>query len=696
MTSAISRPYELWRHDQFTLGLLNRLLEVAKRDNLPLEQVKQFYRTYEKLVITTNDDGALFRLISNVLRDKSPEAQTARKAWREPEPTAEDTRGLNMPSVPPPTSFAVIAGLFRNLERLGMHQEAANFAQFIVTRIYEIKPIYMATLWLPCLRVLQDLVEPDVPAYQSLFQTIFERYGKLVLDDSSLRPQKEPETISPMTTCCRHCKYLNPFFEQPKWKTFHVVKPKHLLEHVQGQLRKQQKPVEVKIYGKSEASLTMQLTKASLVNKELIKIRSLRGEEASKMVRTFDPLRLQEFLGDKADIMWRLANAADQDQAGEKTPARSTESPFAGSTGLSRTSPASPATPLIDTRDSTAERASAVKSETPSTTPNVDLGHVKAEPSSSATRTVYGTRSIRDMFASVKKEKTPASSHSAGLSTRDRLKTMGSVRRESAPKLSDPPRPMDPFRRTPSKAPKPTVPGSSSRAPVPPVKRDPLASFGGVRSKEPVRSGVRTAGSSSTRLSHASATGSSIGSTPSTMRGFGLASRSSAAAAPSSTPRADSLSATPSTHPNGSKAPDFVSAVLEAEKARKKRSNGSTWEVRTAAGSVVGSGTSSSAMAKSRFDGLATNKENSRLSKSSSTGLSQASRGATALASRSPNVGMNGRAATATSTTTQKRKMVDYDDDIIDLCGSSPEPVGGKRKKTTAVFNHLDDDPFGE
>lgn len=694
MTSAISRPYQLWRHTQFTLGLLNRLLEVAKRDSLLFGPVRYFYRKYEELIITiddVDDEGALFSLISDVLRDKSPEAQTARRAWREPESTAEDIDGKGLP---PPTSFAVIAGLFRNLERLDMGQEAANFAQCIVMRRFKIRPIYMATLWLPCLRVLQDLVDPEDSAYRSLFQTLFERYATLILDDPSLKFQEEPEIISPMATCCADCKYLNAFFEQPRWKTFHLVKPKAVLEHIQGQLREQRKSVEIKIYGKKEGSMTMQLTKASLVNKEVLEIRRLRAEEASRIVRTFDATKLQQFLGNKDDIMWRLANAANQDSAGEKTPARSTESPSAGGT---------------DARDSTTERASTIKSETP-TTPNVEPGHVKAEPSISATGTVHGTRSIRDLFASVKKEgvkkeKIPAGSHdaprSAGLSTRDHLKTMGRMRRESAPKLSDPARQIDPFRRTPSKTPTPAfAPGSSSRAPVPPVppvKRDPLASFGGIRSKEPVRSGARTAGSSSTRPPLTGATGSSIGSTPTTMRGFGLAGRSSAAAGPSSTSRADSSSGSSSGQSRGLKEADLLSAVLEAEKARKKRSSGSTWEVRTAGGSVVGSGTSSSAMARSRFDGLATDKGNSRHGKPYSPGLSQgsSSRGATALASRSPNVGLNGRAA-AGSATAPKRKLVDNDDDIIDLCGSNPEPVGSKRMKTTAVFKYFDDDPFGE
>ncbi|KAF6818613.1 hypothetical protein CSOJ01_01778 [Colletotrichum sojae] len=679
VTSAISRPYQLWRHTQFTLGLLNRLLEMAKRDTRLFEPVRYFYRKYEELIITLddmNDDGALLSLISDVLRDKSPEAQTARRAWREPEPTAEAIDGKRLP---PPTSFAVIAGLFRNLERLDMRQEAANFAQCIVMRKFEIRPIYMATLWLPCLRVLQDLVDPEDSAYRSLFQTLFERYATLILDDPSLKMQEEPEMISPMATCCTDCKYLNAFFEQPRWKTFHLVKPKAVLEHIQGQLREQRKSVEIKIYGKNEGSMTMQLTKASLVNKEVLEIRRLRAEEASRVVRTFDASKLQQFLGAKEDIMWRLANAAPQDSAAEKTPTRSTESPSAGG---------------ADTRDSIAERASTIKPETP-TTPKVEPGDVKAEPSSSATRTVHGTRSIRDLFASVKKEsvkkeQTPASSHDAprsvGLSTRDRLKTMGSLRRESAPKLSDPARQIDPFRRTPSKTPAPAVaPGSSSRAPVPPVRQDPLASFGGVRSMEPVRSGARTAGSS-------------IGSTPTTMRSFGLAGRSSAAAGPSSTPRADSASGSSSGQSRGFKEADLLSAVLEAEKARKKRPSGSTWEVRTAGGSVVGSGTSSSAMAKSRFDGLATDKENPRHSKPYSSGLSQgsSSRGTTALASRSPNVGMNGARTAAGSATAPKRKLVDNDDDIIDLCGSDFEPVGSKRQKTTAVFKHFDDDPFGE
>ncbi|KAF9879009.1 hypothetical protein CkaCkLH20_03242 [Colletotrichum karsti] len=674
--AVISQPRELWKNTSFSLSLLNRMLEVAKRDSLPLDQVKMFYRKYENLIITTDSPGQVGILISTTLKDRSPEAKIARQTWKEPEPTDGNIQDQTASH---PISFAVIAGLFRSLDSLDMHEEVANLVDLIVKNRDEIKPIHMATLWLPCLRVLQDLVE-ETPTFQKLFQTIFELYHKMVFEDDSLQFEEAPGSISPMSPCCKNCKYLDAYLEQPGWKKFLVVKPRNVIEHIQERLREQNKPIETTVYGKNESSITIQLNKASLVNKEVGNIKKLRKQEATKTVRQFEPERLLPFLGEKGDIMWKLGNADASDSSMQQTPARTVDSPSSGGSGLSRTSSSSSAntsmgsdaSPCRDTRDPVAKReplGSTHSRVTPKIEPGSESARVKVEgtPSSSAKR----PKDIRDMFASVKKEKTPGGTQNllstTGLSTRDRLKNLQPPRREPAPQFKDYSKMPDPTQRVRGSLGKaPATEGASSSSSIKtetPTTRDPLAAFGGIRSRGgAVRNGVRK---------------STFASAP------GLANRANATPGPSS--------ASPASSSRSSGGPDFMSAVLEAERARKGRSNKSTWEVKTESGNVVSSGTASSAMGKSRFDGLDKDKENirslgktSRRSGISSSGI---------LSSRSPNAG-TGAGRVSTSMAGSKRKA---DHDVIDLCSSSPEPATSKRQKTSApVFDPLDDDPFAD
>ncbi|KAI8222065.1 hypothetical protein K4K54_007192 [Colletotrichum sp. SAR 10_86] len=674
VNSAVCGSPELRKQVPFILGLLNRLLDVAKRKNLPLDQVKMFYNDYKTPIINA-PPGLVSQLISNVLKDDSTEAQTARQTWCEGEPSAELLEGQ---SQPPPTSFTLLAGLFKGLDRLDMTSELSHLVMYIVHHQEEIRPIHMAPLWLPCLKSLHDLVDPS-PAFQKLFQAIFGLYHKMVFDDASLQFEDAPSSITPLRPCCADCKYLDAYFEQPNWKKFHLVKPKKVIDHIQEQLRQQRKPIETTIFGKNEMSITMQLNKVSLVNKELGKIEALRRQEASRTVRQFEPSRLLPFLGDKGDIMWKLGDADCADPV-QRTPARPSLTSASGS-GLSRTSSSSSAnTSVSTTTPSRSVRETVVKREpgasarttvgglvTPKTEPRIELSRVKTEHTPSSSSQHGQSRSIRDMFASVKKEKTPGSAQArSGLSTRDRLKNLQPPRREqSTPKFND-------YSKPPMGSLDDAGASSSSKAPEPIVKRDPLASFGGggTRNREPVRNGIRKSG-----LARDTKTAPLL----KTVSGF--ASRHNAIPGLSTT---SPLNTTPGSSASTSRASDFMSAVLDAEKARKKRSSKSTWEVKTAAGNVVSAGTSS-AMAKSRFDGLAKDKENT--TRRTQFGTSAAGRAANVLSARSPNIGGS------SASTASKRKA---DDDLIDLCGSSPERAS-KRKKSAATFDPFeDDDPFAD
>ncbi|KAJ0352638.1 hypothetical protein COL154_004288 [Colletotrichum chrysophilum] len=676
VNSAVCGSPELRKQVPFILGLLNRLLDVVKRNNLPLDQVKMFYNDYKTRIINA-PPGLVSQLVSNVLKDDSTEAQTARQTWCEDEPSAELLEGQ---SQPPTTSFTLLAGLFKGLDRLDMTSELSHLVIYIVHHQEEIKPIHMAPLWLPCLKSLHDLVDPS-PAFQKLFQAIFGLYHKMVFDDASLQFEDAPSSITPLRPCCADCKYLDAYFEQPNWKKFHLVKPKKVIEHIQEQLRQQRKPIETTIFGKNEMSITMQLNKVSLVNKELGKIEALRRQEASRTVRQFEPSRLLPFLGDKGDIMWKLGDADSADPV-QRTPARPSLTSASGS-GLSRTSSSSSADTSVSTATpSRSVRETVVKREpgasarttvgglvTPKTEPRNELARVKTEHTPSGSSHHGQSKSIRDMFASVKKEKTPGSAQAkSGLSTRDRLKNLQPPRREqSTPKFND-------YSKPPMGSLDNAVASSSSKAPEPIVKRDPLASFGGggTRNREPVRNGIRKRAG----LTHDTKTAPLLKTVGS------FASRHNATPGPSTTPP---LNSTPGSSASASRAPDFMSAVLDAEKARKKRSSKSTWEVKTAAGNVVSAGTSS-AMAKSRFDGLAKDKENT--TRRTHFGTSAAGRTANVLSARSPNIGGS------SASTASKRKA---DDDLIDLCGTSSPERASKRKKSAATFDPFeDDDPFAD
>uniref|UniRef100_L2GIK4 Uncharacterized protein n=1 Tax=Colletotrichum fructicola (strain Nara gc5) TaxID=1213859 RepID=L2GIK4_COLFN len=627
VNSAVCGSPELRKQVPFILGLLNRLLDVAKRNNLPLDQVKMFYNDYKTRIINA-PPGLVSQLVSNVLKDDSTEAQTARQTWCEDEPSAELLEGQ---SQPPTTSFTLLAGLFKGLDRLDMTSELSHLVIYIVHHQEEIKPIGSA----------------------KLFQAIFGLYHKMVFDDASLQFEDAPSSITPLRPCCADCKYLDAYFEQPNWKKFHLVKPKKVIEHIQEQLRQQRKPIETTIFGKNEMSITMQLNKVSLVNKELGKIEALRRQEASRTVRQFEPSRLLPFLGDKGDIMWKLGDADSADPV-QRTPARPSLTSASGS-GLSRTSSSSSANTSVSTATpSRSVRETVVKREpgpsarttvgglvTPKTEPRNELARVKTEHTPSGSSHHGQSKSIRDMFASVKKEKTPGSAQAkSGLSTRDRLKNPQPPRREqSTPKFND-------YSKPPMGSLDNAVASSSSKAPKPIVKRDPLALFGGggTRNREPVRNGIRKRAG----LTHDTKTAPLLKTVGS------FASRHNATPGPSTTPP---LNSTPGSSASASRAPDFMSAVLDAEKARKKRSSKSTWEVKTAAGNVVSAGTSS-AMAKSRFDGLAKDKEN---------------------------------------TTRRTHFGTKADDDLIDLCGSSSPERASKRKKSAATFDPFeDDDPFAD
>ncbi|GKT48300.1 uncharacterized protein ColSpa_08481 [Colletotrichum spaethianum] len=730
VNSAIaSEPRQLNRHNQFMLGLLNRLLEVAKKDKLPVDEVTAFYQQYAEMMDSSHTLWQVHRLVSNATKDQSAEAKTARQAWCIAEPAQEL---LHDKSEPLPTSHTVIAGLFRNLDRLGMHDQVTNLADHIVKHVAEIEPIHMAPLWLPLLMTLQDLADPENPAFRRLFQAIFERYDEAVFEDVSGRLEQDPDCIPHMAACCSHCQTLDPYFEQPSWKTLHLVRPRAIVDHIETQLRQQGKPIKTVVYGKNEASLTMQLTKTSLVNENLRTVGELRRQEAMKTVQQFDPDRLLPFLEDKGEIMWRLGNAESQ-EAPKNTPVRSSDSPSASAARLSRTSssftsdtsPGPAETPRMDLQQSQTKSEARPNTETrrDEATPKLEshgsLGTVKAEPSSGSDLTGRsGHKDVREMFgAAVKKEK-PTSGSTQGLpktgsiSTRDRLKSLSKITRNSTPKYDDVSAERLRAALNKDRTPKET-PGSSSKAALghsstatTSTKRTESATSSGARRIDgPVsstlgRSGLpRSApppppirksaiGGSGTRRPDAVA-GSPNGTTPrpssltgASSRGLGVGVRGKS---PSSSPSPATASAEP----------DYMAAVLSAERAKKRRT-GSTWEVRSVSGNVVGSGTSSG---KSRFGSLAQGKENLGLSRVGGTpslgtgapGRANAAPGA--LAARSPNVRPGTTRIPASAGT--KRKM-DGDDGVIDLCGDSPPLGATEKKRGPPVFDLLDDDPFGE
>ncbi|OHE97819.1 hypothetical protein CORC01_06854 [Colletotrichum orchidophilum] len=749
--SAMSRHGEIQQHSQFMLGLFNRLFEVAKRDRLPLDQVTAFYQKHAGVTDELKTLWDIGKLVSNANEEQSAEAKAARQAWCIAEPTEETIVGHSKLT---PTNHTMIAGLFRNLDRLGMDDQVNNLAEHIAQHVTEIEPIHLARLWLPLLRTLQDLVDPDKPAYQHLFQAIFERYESAVFEDVSGRIEQEPKLISPMAACCRQCETLNSYFDQPSWKTIHLVKPRMIVDHIQSQLQNQGKPIKVVIYGRNEASLTMQLTKSSLANERLRTIGALRRQEATRAVQQFDPDVLLSFLGDKGEIMWKLGDAESQRPLKGTSARLSDSSSTRLAAGSSRTSSSS--TPGVSLRSLETPRRGyqepPIRDEITShtnmvqaqITPRIEdrsiTGMVKPEPSASLSLAqCSGHRDIRDMSgASVNKEQaTPSSStsqggllKSSGTSARDRLKKLGRMKLESTPKFDDDDEATARLRAkldkrlTPRETPQ-NRSGSSSRLDYSlPRTRNLLAPFGGRgSSREPASSFNKQAGLTSTLepiLSFQS-TASGFSRTPRldavaggpTPRPSPLLNALSGGSANSGSSRlglgvrtrSPSSSPSPATAGGGSNQPDYMAAIMDVKRAKKLRS-GSTWEVRSALGSIVGSGTASSAAAKSRFSGLvdAIEQENPRLTSlmnespdsHSASGIARATSGA--LTARSHNVRPD--RSRISGTVSRKRHIMDDDDDnneVIDLCGGNSSYEGGnKRMKTTPTFTLLDDDPFGE
>ncbi|KAK1996251.1 hypothetical protein LX36DRAFT_658753 [Colletotrichum falcatum] len=694
-TTISSEPRKLDRHSQFMLGLLNRLLEVAKKDKLPVDEVTAFYQQYAELMNSSHTLWQVRRLVSNVTKDQHAEAKTARKAWCVAEPTAEL---LNDKSEPLPTNYSVIAGLFRNLDRLGMHDEAAGLADHIVKNVTEIEPIHMSSLWLPLLMTLQDLADPENPAFQRLFQAIFERYDEAVFEDVSGRLEQDPDSIPHMAACCSHCRKLDSYFEQPQWKTLHLVLPRHVVDHIETQLREQEKPIKTAVYGKNEANLTMQLTKTSLFNERLRAVGDLRRQEATRTVRQFDPDRLLPFLGDKEEIMWRLGNAVSG-KAPEIDHAKRLDSPSTRAARLSR--PSSPST--SDTSLDLLETSQ----------PGLQQPSIKSEPLLGTESEISKATPKRESHGSLDIVKAEPSS--ASDLTRDRLKSLGSAKRKSTPKYDE--ASTEQLRASLDRArSRRGTTGSSScnraalsyspKAATSPKRTDAASSSRALRTNEPASSvigrsslprgtqlhsspSVRGAGTdgSGTRRPGAVA-GSTGGPTPrlgSLSRGLGVGARiRSPPSSPSPT--------------NGGTEPDFMAAVLDAERARKRRP-GSTWEVRSTSGNVVGSGTSSG---KTRFDSLAQDKENfgrsSGLSRMPRIGIGATGRSSAvsgALAARSQNV-RSGTTRIPASAGIKRKVDSSDDDDVIDLCGDGPPPGASKKKKGVPTFDFLDDDPFGE
>ncbi|EFQ29306.1 hypothetical protein CGRA01v4_05024 [Colletotrichum graminicola] len=736
-TAIASEPRQLDRHSQFMLGLLNRLLEVAKKHKLPVDEVTAFYQQYAELMNSSHTLWQVRRLISNVTKDQHPEAKAARKAWCVAEPTSE----LLNDESEPPTNHSVIAGLFRNLDRLGMHDQATSLADHIVQNVAEIEPIHMSPLWLPLLTTLQDLADPENPAFQRLFQAIFERYHEAVFEDLSGRLEQDPGCIPHMASCCSHCQKLDPYFEQPHWKTLHLVIPRDVVDHIKTQLREQEKPIKTVVYGKNEANLTMQLTKTSLVNERLRAAEVLRRQEAMRTVRQFDPDRLLPFLGDKGEIMWRLGNAESQ-EAPENNPARSSESLSTSAVRLSRPSSSSTSDTSLDLLETprTSLQQPPIKSEaslgtereickaTPKLESHGSLDNIKAEPSSSASDSTRrpAHKDIQELFraATVKNEtSTLGSSQSlpktSSISARDRLKSLSSVKRKSTPKYDE--ASTEQLRATLDKA--RSLRGThgsssgssraalsySSKTATSPKRTDTAPSSVALRSNEPTSSAIERSSLPRGSQPHPSPSlrrtgtvgfgtrqpsavaGSSTGPTP---RLGSLTSGLSKGLGTGAMARRPSGSSSPA---NSSTEPDFVAAILDAERAKKRRP-GSTWEVRSALGNVMGSGTSSG---KARFDSLAQDKENlgrpSHLSRTPHTRIGAAGRASAvsgALAVRSQNVRPGTTRIPASAGI--KRKVDSSDDEVIDLCGDSPSLGAKKKKKGVPTFDFLDDDPFGE
>ncbi|WQF78249.1 hypothetical protein CDEST_03263 [Colletotrichum destructivum] len=720
----------LHRHSQFMLGLLNRLLEVTRKDNLPIDQVTAFYQQYADPKKPSHTLWQVGRLVSNAAKDQTAEAKTARQTWFVAEPKEEcvDER-----SKPLPIHHAVIAGVFRSLDRLGMHDQVTDLADYMVENIAEVEPIHISPLWMPLLMALQDLADPENRAFRRLFQAFFEHYDKAVFEDISDRLEHDPDSIPHMAACCKYCQSLNSYLEQPLWKTIHLVHPRATVNHIETKLCGQGKPVKIVVYGKNEASLTMQLTKTSLVNEKLRQVVELRRQEATATVRQFDPAKLLPFLEDKGEIMWRLGNA-ESAEVPKEISARRSDSQATSTAKLSRSS--SSFTPDISPSPSKSPRENVqqlgIKSETPSSietrldesTPRAEspsnFDAVKAEPSSaagSARRSVRGD--IRALFgAAGKKQETISFSSQTlpkanGSSTRDRLRELGNIKRESTPKYDD--GSTDRLRAVLAKSPaQRQAPGSSGSIPpsslsktATPLKRtESLGSSAapthsrngypslrktvGLTDGTPLLPLVQSATAGSARSRPSVLVGPLAGSTPLLGSLAGTSRRSLGVGVRDRSPSSSPSRAT------GSNEPDFMTAILDAERARKRRA-GSTWEVRAASGNVVGSGTSSK---KSRFESSQQDKENPRLPTltgaprlgTGSAGRARSTAGA--LVARSPNArpGTTRIPASAGS----KRKVDSDDDAIIDLGGDSPPFGGANKKKSIPVFNLLDDDPFGE
>ncbi|KAK1726718.1 hypothetical protein CaCOL14_002456 [Colletotrichum acutatum] len=752
--AAVHRLGETQEQSQFILGLFNRLFEMAKRQKLPLDQVTEFYEMHAGVTEASRTLWNIENLVSNTNKEHSTEAKVARQAWCVAEPTEELLHDLSKPG---PTNYTIIAGLLRNLDRLGMDDQVSDLANHIAQHVSEIQPIHLAPLWLPLLKTLQDVVDPDKPAYQCLFQAIFAHYESAVFEDVSVQIEREPKSIPPMAECCGHCKILNSFFKQPSWKTIHLVKPRAIVDHIQGQLNKQDKPIKAAIYGKNEASLTMQLTKFSLVNERIRTIERLRRQEATRAVHQFDPDVLLSFLGDKGGIMWKLGDAESQGPL-TSTFAR----PLAASSAVTTAAPSRPSSTAPNTSLGSLETPRRGYQESPTRndlpphnrvvhtqiTPKVEdvemANIVKPEPSSTTVSEARrsGHRDIREMFgASIKKEKSstaPSSSNqhavpvSSGTSKRDRLKNLGRIELESTPKYDD-----EATARLRTKLDKRLTPRETPRSdsgskfdPSVSRTRDPLAPFGGSSSsKEPLSSFSRQAG-----LMETSEPLSSLQSTPDEPSKTPRLNAMMGGPTPKPTPRLNALwggyssnsrlglgvrprspSSSPSPATGSGDQPDYMAAILDAERSKKRR-YGSTCEVRSASGNIISSGTASSAASRSQFSGLvdASQQENSRLtslmnekspprSRSEIGGGARATSGA--LTARSHNVRPGH--TRISGTVPRKRQMEDNDDeDVIDLCGDDGHSLGrrlgvgasggSKRVKTTPVFNLLDDDPFGE
>ncbi|GKT82953.1 LOW QUALITY PROTEIN: hypothetical protein Ct61P_00803 [Colletotrichum tofieldiae] len=654
-----------------------------------------FYQQYAELMGSSHPLWQVHRLVSDATKAQNAEAKAARQAWCIAEPAEEL---INDTSEPLPTNHTVIAALFRNLDRLGMHDQVTNLADHIVEHVAEIEPIHMAPLWLPLLMTLQDLADPETPAFRRLFEAIFERYDEAVFEDVSGRLEQDPGSIPHMAACCSHCEKLDPYFEQPNWKTLHLVRPRAVVDHIETRLREQGKPVKTVVYGKNEANLTMQLTKASLVNEKLRTAGELRRQEATRTVRRFDPARLLPFLGDKEEIIWKLGNAESQ-EAPENTPAKSSLSSIS-SLSTSDTSLDHLETPRTEPqhRPVKSEAPSSIETRLGGATPKLEshggLGIVKAgSPSASDLTGRAGHEDIREMFgATAKKEKTPQEAAKARSGPAALRQKIGSRHLASSNGHLDPPTSSGPEQGpdTESNAREQQqrdiitlfVQGRNLR------EENGIGTFVWGTGKQPgsVVGGFGLARSPPPPPLHKGVAGSA-GPTP---RPSSLAGASGRGLGAGVRKRSPPSSPSPATGVAGA---DYLAAVLGAERAKKRRT-GSTWEVRSAAGHVVGSGTSSG---KSRFDSLARDKENSRRPSLPGT-TARFQPGAAGRASAASGLWRRGRRTPGTTripASAGAKRKTDGDDAVIDLCGGSP-PFGAAKKKGTPVFDPLDDDPFGD